>query len=870
MPSSIPTLSNSRTQPKPAKGGASRGSQHARSISHPFPSLFGGKKKSHNNLRNDSALDSALDSTDDDAVDTSVRGNPLVSPLKRKNTGKKMDDVDVETGYCMTCGSKVRWPKHLNVFRCTACLTVNDLEPVDNEQLRHVGSLSVGKAKAIIDRCITSYLEARIKDSLEPDVPNYLAPLLSAGSPNPAGRGGGVPSGTPARPTRKPPPPPVQTQRMPTEISWEDPKTPPIPSPLPPSDAPREPHRYIFRPLEEHIIAAFSDLECINTSFNTSRPPFGGRARSEGSAHTPAPDKQEEQPVVSDDLLSGLDAKVLLLGDFAENGSWWTGRVERTRSDRAPMKRDQPTNSPKTIVSHKSPCINWKELHHWYDTVLGAGLLWKDMFQAMRLGTSDQFGDVSSQIHVMEEEIYESRIHAQRTLLKVTETLLKRPGRPLKEADDIRFLLILLSNPLLYPSHAASPPSPKFKRRLSEAPNSTPSRERSALAVPPTGPASSQRSPHSRRESGQHSGIVKRILGLLSNLPIDCHRYLITWFSRLSEDHFRRIMDLVASFVNYRLTREHGRRRSNSRDPMAGLIPEFNSSGANTSAQLHAALGLSTPSKKADDGRPQAVAYSDDWQLRAAAKVMALLFAANNMYHGRKLECVNLPPSVAGPPSAGLAAQRRARSHGQLLPTSDFYNALLDYHDLIADFEVWETRRGHFSFCQYPFFLSIGAKIRIMEHDARRQMENKAREAFFDSILSNKAIEQYFTLRVRRDCLVDDSLKRIAGSVGAGQEEIKKGLRVSFIGEEGIDAGGLRKEWFLLLVRDLFDPNHGKLTPYPACPKRSQSQLTMAQDCSCTMKTLTSATLIRTRSSHPISTFSWVLCWAWQSTTLPF
>ncbi|MCL7548337.1 hypothetical protein, partial [Staphylococcus aureus] len=46
-------------------------------------------------------------------------------------------------------------------------------------------------------------------------------------------------------------------------------------------------------------------------------------------------------------------------------------------------------------------------------------------------------------------------------------------------------------------------------------------------------------------------------------------------------------------------------------------------------------------------------------------------------------------------------------------------------------------------------------------------------------------------------------------AVGTGQEELKKGLRVQFAGEEGIDAGGLRKEWFLVLVRDIFDPNHG-------------------------------------------------------------
>ena len=36
--------------------------------------------------------------------------------------------------------------------------------------------------------------------------------------------------------------------------------------------------------------------------------------------------------------------------------------------------------------------------------------------------------------------------------------------------------------------------------------------------------------------------------------------------------------------------------------------------------------------------------------------------------------------------------------------------------------------------------------------------------------------------------------------------ELKKSLKIVFEGEEGLDAGGLRKEWFLLLCRQLFDP----------------------------------------------------------------
>jgi E3 ubiquitin-protein ligase HECTD2 len=99
-----------------------------------------------------------------------------------------------------------------------------------------------------------------------------------------------------------------------------------------------------------------------------------------------------------------------------------------------------------------------------------------------------------------------------------------------------------------------------------------------------------------------------------------------------------------------------------------------------------------------------------------------------------------------------------------------------------------------------------------MEHDARRQMEVKAREAFFDSIMTRKNVNQYLILKIRRECLVEDSLKGVGAVVGTGGEEIKKGLRIEFRGEEGIDAGGLRKEWFLLLVRDVFNPEHGRIS----------------------------------------------------------
>lgn len=886
--------------------------QHSRSLSHPFPSIFGGGKKPRPHAPPNGDY---LPETDRYMPPASygamgaARGPPV------------FDRREEETANCLTCDSKVRYPRGLTTFRCSACLMVNDLVPVSQDkpdrspgQPKRPMPLTVDRAKHIIDRCLETYLqnmvERRSRSSQDSDdrprgsqdsafpprgsldagkpgdarlapIPirqraqSASRPMISVSPPSavekpngadmlkngrtpprPNGpRGPPTPdeifappptlrhpprSGTvPSPPNRRPPPPPVHPpppppgppgpyagRGSPREIpphagSLPAPGVPPI-SPTEIAERRRyEQMKTIFRPLEDHLIASYGNFDCLNTAFMLGRPRHTPRTRSEGAManERPIQTPQAAQPPAADsDLFLEADARMLMIGDIGENASWWPGRPEKESPKQAPPSNVGRSSSDVIIVNHKSPLINWTEAQHWYDAVNGAGTNWR-----ARLEEMPNLDFPESLIQEADEEIRDARVHVQRTLLKITENLLKRPGRPLEDPEDLRFLLIILYNPLLHaPSGSRSPPMrrpPPTRPRQGSNPNQPPALGpppplgRPPLNQPPS-PKPMRSTSNAKRDPSQHSGIIKRILGLLSNLDNECHRYLTTWFSRLAEDHFRRMVDLVGKFVTYRLTRQP-RKRSNSGNPTAGLIPEFGAQGA-TSAQLHAALGLSGSGPKSEDRAGDAL-YSDDWQVKAAAKVMALLFAANNTYHNRKTDPVNRSPSVAGQASAGLAARERARAHGQLLPTSDFYNTVLDFHDLIADFEAWEKRTAKFSFCQYPFFLSIGAKIKIMEHDARRQMENKAREAFFDSILSNKNLEQYFHLRVRRECLAEDSLRRISEVVGGGGEEIKKGLRVQFVGEEGIDAGGLRKEWFLMLVRELFDPNHGKYFPRANC-----------------------------------------------------
>lgn len=571
---------------------------------------------------------------------------------------------------------------------------------------------------------------------------------------------------------------------------------------------PSEAIKNLFKPVEEYIITSFGSHESLNSSFRPLRPSLAQRAASEGSRRSPVT-RPFETSIRSDEPLSEVDAKTLLLGDFAENGSWWTGGRGSKSPERSRTHRHKDVDS---LVTLNSPQIDWVDVNEWYHLILNAGRSWQrrlDDGVVSELHTSSIRRPSDQELGEIERQIMEAQSHTQRVLLKATESILKRPGRPLREPGDLRFLLVILANPLLYPSYAEAGGRQRSRSR-SRSRNGKSPLKRAGHDASRKGTQSTLRAPSNanRGSSGQHSGIIKRVLGLLSNTPNECHHHLVSWFARYSESQFHRIADLIGSFVTYRLTRQQGKTREVKQDPTAALIPDMSRSGHSTSAALHAALGLSGQSNKRNDGKPQPVIYHDDWQIKAAARVMALIFAANNSGLPRRADARRITTMEVGH-SAGMAARERAHIHGQILPTSDFYNTLLDYSDLVADFEAWEARRGKFAFCQYPFFLSIWAKIQIMEYDARRQMEVKAREAFFDSIMTHKTVNQYLVLKIRRDCLVEDSLKGVSEVVGAGGEEIKKGLRIEFKGEEGIDAGGLRKEWFLLLVRDVFNPEHG-------------------------------------------------------------
>ena len=66
--------------------------------------------------------------------------------------------------------------------------------------------------------------------------------------------------------------------------------------------------------------------------------------------------------------------------------------------------------------------------------------------------------------------------------------------------------------------------------------------------------------------------------------------------------------------------------------------------------------------------------------------------------------------------------------------------------------------------------------------------------------------EGHMRMNVRREYLLSDSMEAV---MSLSRKDLRKVWRFEFIGEAGIDAGGLAREWFELVTDEVFDPDMG-------------------------------------------------------------
>uniref|UniRef100_A0A669B453 HECT and RLD domain containing E3 ubiquitin protein ligase 4 n=1 Tax=Oreochromis niloticus TaxID=8128 RepID=A0A669B453_ORENI len=161
---------------------------------------------------------------------------------------------------------------------------------------------------------------------------------------------------------------------------------------------------------------------------------------------------------------------------------------------------------------------------------------------------------------------------------------------------------------------------------------------------------------------------------------------------------------------------------------------------------------------------------------------------------------------------------------GHIIQYDKFYIHELDnLIDIRNDYVTWLQRQmypmGHdgvVTLCKYPFVFDAQAKTTLLQTDAVIQMQiavDQAQMQNFSSMFlpAVESVNPCLILIVRRENIVGDTMEVLRKSKNV---DYKKPLKVIFVGEEAVDAGGVRKEFFLLIMKELLDPKYGMFRYY--------------------------------------------------------
>lgn len=148
------------------------------------------------------------------------------------------------------------------------------------------------------------------------------------------------------------------------------------------------------------------------------------------------------------------------------------------------------------------------------------------------------------------------------------------------------------------------------------------------------------------------------------------------------------------------------------------------------------------------------------------------------------------------------------------IPYDTFHvTELLDFIDIQQDYVQWIMDKNPHTFhlCNYAFLFNAEAKTLLLQTDQaiqmRSAMQNAATQGLYMMFTGAPvAISQFVVLNVSRENLVQDTFREISHY---GPSDLKKPLKIKFHGEEAEDAGGVRKEFFMLLLKDILDPKYG-------------------------------------------------------------
>lgn len=105
-----------------------------------------------------------------------------------------------------------------------------------------------------------------------------------------------------------------------------------------------------------------------------------------------------------------------------------------------------------------------------------------------------------------------------------------------------------------------------------------------------------------------------------------------------------------------------------------------------------------------------------------------------------------------------------------------------------------------------PFSVLVN-HTRLLDFDVKRRYFRQELEQMEEGLRRDELV-----IHIRRSHVFEDSYREL---YRRSPDELKANLYITFDGEEGQDAGGLLREWYLIIAREMFNPNYAlfKTTP---------------------------------------------------------
>ncbi|XP_047432490.1 ubiquitin-protein ligase E3A isoform X2 [Mugil cephalus] len=279
----------------------------------------------------------------------------------------------------------------------------------------------------------------------------------------------------------------------------------------------------------------------------------------------------------------------------------------------------------------------------------------------------------------------------------------------------------------------------------------------------------------------------------MSKLPLTAQAKLARLWSHYSADQIRRMVETFQQLITYKV-----------------ISNEFNSRNL----------------------------VNDDDAVVAATKCLKIVYYANvlggdlDTEHNEEEDEEPIPESSELTLQELLGEERRNKKGPRVDPletelgirTNDCRRPLIAFEEFVNEplNEVLEMDKDYtffkvetenkFSFMTCPFILNAVTKNLGLYYDNRIRMYSERRITVLYSLVQGQQLNPYLRLKVRRDHIIDDALVRLEMIAMENPADLKKQLYVEFEGEQGVDEGGVSKEFFQLVVEEIFNPDIGMFT----------------------------------------------------------